>query len=211
MAETMSVKIGERLPHSFYARETREVARSLLGSRLVRMEAHNGVLRRISGIITETEAYCGEKDLGAHAKAGRTPRTAIMYGPPGFSYVYFTYGMHWMLCAVTRPEGQPEAVLIRAIEPVEGIDIIEERRGKQARKVWTDGPAKLTQALGIQGEHNGLDLSHGEAIIFVEAGEAIPDARVRIGPRIGLYSVPEPWKSKPWRYLTHLPAIQDKH
>jgi DNA-3-methyladenine glycosylase len=195
---------GERLPRSFYAQSTRQVARSLLGSRLVRVEQHNGEMRRISGIITETEAYCGEEDLGCHAKAGRTKRTEVMYGPPGFSYVYFTYGMHWLLCAVTRPEGQPEAVLIRAIEPEEGIEVIEERRGKQARKVWTDGPAKLTQALGIMGEHNGLDMTGHEAIIFVEAGEAVPDSQVSVGPRIGLFTVPEPWKSKAWRYLATL-------
>ncbi len=202
---------GKKLPRSFYAQSTRKVARNLLGSRLVRVEHHKGNTRRISGIIIETEAYCGEKDLGCHAKAGRTKRTEVMYGPPGFSYVYFTYGMHWLLCAVTRPEGKPEAVLIRAIEPEEGIEVIEERRGKQRRKVWTDGPAKLTQALGIVGEHNGLDMTGHEAIIFVEAGEPIPDLQVSVGPRIGLYTVPEPWKSKPWRYLAHLPNKPKGH
>ena len=195
---------GERLARSFYAQSTRQVARNLLGTRLGRIDQHNGEARRISGIITETEAYCGEEDLGCHAKAGRTKRTEGLYGPPGFTDVYFTYGMHWLLCAVTRPEGQPEAVLIRAIEPDEGVHVIEERRGKQARKVWTDGPAKLTQALGIAGEHNGLDMTGHEAIIFVEAGEAIPGQQVSVGPRIGLFTVPEPWKSKPWRYLANL-------
>lgn len=204
MTDGIPLVRGERLPRSFYTQSTRKVARDLLGSRLVRIEQHGGELIRISGIITETEAYCGEEDLGCHAKAGRTKRTEVMYGPPGFSYVYFTYGMHWLLCAVTRPEGQPEAVLIRAIEPEEGIEIVEERRGKQARKVWTDGPAKLTQALGIVGEHNGLDMTEPEAIIFVEAGDAIPDSQVSVGPRIGLFTVPEPWKSKPWRYLASL-------
>ena len=139
--------------------------------------------------------------LGCHAKAGRTPRTEVLYGRPGHSYVYFTYGMHWLFCAVTRPEGQPEAVLIRAIVPEEGVELIEQRRGKQPRKLWTDGPAKLTQALGIMGEHNGLDMTGHEAIIFVEAGEPVPDSQVSVGPRVGLFSVPEPWKSKPWRYL----------
>ncbi len=105
-----------QLSRDFYLRKTTLVARDLLGCRLVRLENQRGSLQRISGIITETEAYCGESDLGAHAKAGRTPRTAVLYGPAGMSYIYFTYGMHWLFCAVTRPEGQPEAVLIRAIE-----------------------------------------------------------------------------------------------
>ncbi len=109
---------------------------------------------RLSGIIIETEAYIGEDDLGCHAKAGRTRRNAVMYGPPGYAYVYFTYGMHWMLNAVTEPDGFPAAVLIRAIQPVEGLEVISARR--QGRD--TLGPAKLTQALGIDGLLNGADL-----------------------------------------------------
>ena len=185
-----------RLPRSFYDQDTVLVARQLLGKRLVRIDGG----RRLSGIITETEAYVGETDLGCHAKAGLTPRTAPMYGPPGFSYVYFTYGMHWLFCTVTRPEGEPEAVLVRAILPVEGIEVIAERRGKQPRKRWTDGPAKLTMALGINGEDNALDLTTPEAQIFIEEGPAVPDEWVQTGPRIGLFTVPEPWKSIPWRF-----------
>lgn len=204
MPESTSARLGEQLPRDFFAQPTQEVARQLLGCRLVHIERIHGKSQRLSGIITETEAYCGEEDLGCHAKAGRTPRTEVMYGPPGHSYVYFTYGMHWLFNCITRPEGQPEAVLIRAIQPDEGIEIIAERRSRQPSKLWTNGPAKLTQALGIQGQHNGLDLTAPGAIIFIEQGEPVPDNRVTLGPRVGLFTVPEPWKSKPWRYLAKL-------
>ena len=185
------------LPRQFYDRETLAVARDLLGKRLVHVENGN----RLSGWIVETEAYCGEQDLGCHAKAGRTPRTKVMYGPPGFSYVYFTYGMHWLFNTVTRPEGQPEAVLVRAVVADEGIEAIAERRASQPRKHWTDGPAKLTQALGIDGRHNNLDLCSPSAALCIEQGIEIPDDWVITGPRVGFFTVPEPWKSKPWRFL----------
>jgi len=189
-----------RLDREFFDRETLLVARELLGARLVRVD--NG--QRLAGIITETEAYCGEQDLGCHAKAGRTARTAPFYGPPGHAYVYFTYGMHWLFNVITCPVGQPEAVLIRAIEPAEGVETIAARRGKQPRRHWTDGPAKITQALAIGVEHNQLDICSPGAEIFIEAGEAIPESSVTRGPRIGLYTVPEPWKSKPWRFVAKL-------
>ncbi len=191
----------QRLARDFFNRDTLTVARELLGTRLVHIE--NG--QRLAGIITETEAYCGETDLGCHAKAGRTKRTIVMYGPPGHAFVYFTYGNHWMFNCVTQPEGQPEAVLIRAIEPIDGIEIIAERRGTQPRKRWTDGPGKLTQALGIDKRYNTLDLTAADAPIYIEHGIQIPDACVTTGPRIGLYTVPEPWKSIPWRFLAALP------
>lgn len=180
------------LAREFYARPTLTVARDLLGARLVRIL--DGV--RLAGIIIETEAYIGEADLGCHARAGRTARTAVMYGPPGHAYVYFTYGMHWCLNAVTEAEGFPAAVLIRAMRPVEGVEVIAARR--QGRD--TLGPAKLTQALGIDGAQNGLDLCSPAGGLWIEAGETIPDESVTIGPRVGLYTVPEPWKSKPWRF-----------
>ncbi len=195
---------AKQLQHDFYNRPTTTVARELLGCRLVRLEQVDGKPLRTSGIIIETEAYCGETDLGCHAKAGLTKRTAPLYGPPGMSYVYFTYGMHWLLCAVTCPEGEPEAVLIRAIQVDEGIERVAARRGRVAQKLWTDGPAKLTQALDIAGEHNQLDLCDPKAIIFIESGTAIPDSKVSTGPRIGLFTVPEPWKSKAWRYLAEI-------
>ena len=192
---------NDRLPRDFYAQSTLKVARQLLGCTLVRLDKINGKSRRIAGIITETEAYQGETDLGCHAKAGRTARTAVMYGPPGHAYVYFTYGNHWLLNCITRPEGEPHAVLIRAIQPTEGIDIIAERRKDRPEKIWTDGPGKLTKALDIDGRHNGTDLTDPKAIIFIEPGKKVPSKFVNIGPRIGLYTVPEPWKSKPWRFL----------
>ena len=111
------------------------------------------------GSITEAEAYQGEDDLGCHAHAGKTRRNAVMYGPPGFAYVYFTYGMHWMLNAVTGAEGSPAAVLIRAIRPLEGQAWMAANRPRLAGKPgWLDGPAKLTQALAIDGSLNGVDL-----------------------------------------------------
>jgi DNA-3-methyladenine glycosylase len=186
----------ERLPRDFFARPTLTVARAVLGMRLVRVEAE----QRLAGIITEAEAYIGETDLGCHARAGRTPRTAVMYGPPGHAYVYFTYGMHWMLNFVTEMEGLPAAVLIRAIHPVEGLEIIAARRKGQLQPTWTDGPGKICQAMGIDGGLNGIDLCAAEAVLFVEAGDPVPDECVTIGPRVGLNSVPEPWKSIPWRF-----------
>lgn len=185
------------LSREFYNRPTLTVARELLGATLVRVE--NDV--RIAGIIVETEAYVGESDLGCHAKAGKTPRTETMYGMPGRAYVYFTYGMHWMLNAVTEAEGFPAAVLIRAIRPIEGIEIIASRRGNQPRACWTDGPAKLTQALGIDKSFNGANLCSRKSGLWIEAGESISNESVTISPRVGLYTVSEPWKSKPWRFL----------
>ena len=191
----------ETLDRDFYLQPTTDAARKLLGALLVHEDPNHGTL---AGIITETEAYCGETDLGCHAKAGLTARTAPLYGSPGHAYVYFTYGMHWLFNCVTQPEGEPQAVLVRAIEPIAGIRTIAERRGSQPRKRWTDGPGKLAQALGIGEGDNRLDLVGAEAIISVRPGLRIPDARVRRGPRVGLFTVPEPWKSKPWRYLASL-------
>jgi DNA-3-methyladenine glycosylase len=183
----------------FYGQPALQVARDLLGARLVRRE--NG--RRISGVILETEAYRGEEDQGCHAKAGLTPRTQVMYGPPGHAYIYFTYGMHWMLNFVVEPEGFPAAILIRAIEPQEGLEVIAERRGRQPRQHWTDGPAKICQALGIDGSLNGVDLCAPDSELFVEKGVSIPESQVFTGPRVGLNNVPEPWKSIPWRFLAN--------
>ncbi len=188
---------GETIPASFYARPTLTVARELLGARLVRM--FDGV--RLEGIITETEAYVGETDLGCHAKAGRTRRTQVMYGPPGHAYVYFTYGMHWMLNAITEAEGFPAAVLIRAVETVTGLEVVASRRANAKRADWTNGPAKLTLAFGIDASLNGIDLTSPASGLWIEPGEPVPDESVTIGPRVGLYTVPEPWKSKPWRFL----------
>ena len=156
----------------------------------------------MSGLITETEAYQGEEDLGCHASAGRTPRTAVMYGPPGHAYVYFTYGMHWLLNAVTSPEGTPAAVLIRTIQPDKGLDAMAENRPYHAKKSgWTDGPAKLTQALDINGDLNKIDLCSRAAGLWIEQGQNIPDKQVAQTARVGLNAVPEPWRSIPWRFV----------
>ena len=151
---------------------------------------------RLAGIISETEAYVGEADLGCHARSGRTSRNAALYGPPGFAYVYFTYGMHWMLNTVTEQEGFPAAVLLRAIQPVDGLDIISARR--QGRD--TLGPAKLTQALGVDAVFNDADLCSPNSGLWIEAAATIPERLILTGPRVGLDNVPEPWKSKPWRF-----------
>jgi DNA-3-methyladenine glycosylase len=184
------------LDRDFYLRSAVRVARDLLGARLVRVRERV----RLEGIITETEAYVGEEDLACHAKAGRTPRTAIMYGQPGRAYVYFTYGMHWLLNAVTGRPGFPAAVLIRAMIPVAGVEAMSARRKGRG----FDGPAKLTQALEIDGKDNGADLTRTGSGLWIEQGIPVPRRRVNRGPRIGLNHVPEPWKSKPWRFLARL-------
>ena len=185
--------VNPPLPREFYNRPTLTVAREMIGARLVRVL--DGI--RLVGLITETEAYIGEEDLACHAKAGRTPRTAVMYGLPGYAYVYFTYGNHWMLNVVTEREGFPAAVLIRAIQPIEGAEVMSERRNGRD----TFGPGKLTQALGITKSENGVDLTGAGAGLWIEAGISVPDENVTIGPRVGLNTVPEPWFSKPWRFL----------
>jgi DNA-3-methyladenine glycosylase len=181
------------IPREFYNRPTLIVARELIGARLVRIL--NG--QRLVGLITETEAYIGEKDLGCHAKAGRTARTAVMYGPPGYAYVYFTYGHHWMLNVVTEKEGFPAAVLLRAIQPIEKAEIMSKRRSGRD----TFGPGKLTQAMGITKSENGIDLTNDGSRLWIEAARAVPNQLVTKGPRVGLNTVSEPWKSKPWRFL----------
>jgi DNA-3-methyladenine glycosylase len=157
---------------------------------------------RLAGRITETEAYIGQEDLACHARFGRTPRSQIMFGPPGRAYVYFTYGMHWMLNIVTEPEDHPAAVLIRAIQPEDGQPLMQSRRGPRVPPGrLADGPGKLAQALGIDGALNGHDLCAPRAMLFVERARPVPAALVQIGPRIGLNHTPEPWKSMPWRFL----------
>ena len=168
------------LPARFYERDTEQVARDLLGA-IVRCTSPHGVA---SGRIVETEAYLGEHDLACHAAAGLTARTKWLYGPPGTAYVYFIYGVHWCFNAVTRSVGSPSAVLVRALEPVEGVELMRERRGAVRDRDLTNGPGKLCAALGITGEMNGLPL-RGSAIEIVR-GEAVPDARVTVTPRVGI-------------------------
>ena len=196
-----------RLKREFFSRPALQVARQLLGRRLVRIDGE----KRIAGLITEAEAYQGEDDLGCHCHHGRTPRTAVMYGPPGFTYVYFTYGMHWMLNFVVAGEGYPAAVLIRAVFPTEGLEIIAERRASVPPRSWTDGPAKICQAFNIDRQLNAHDMCSPSARLFVESGQPVLDENVTIGPRVGLNNVPEPWKSVPWRFLTGYFHTQVSH
>ena len=138
-----------------------------------------------SGIIVETEAYLGEHDLACHAAAGRTARTEPLYGPPGTSYVYFIYGMYWCFNAVTRIEGLPSAVLVRALEPLAGIDLMRKRRSRIRNDVdLTNGPGKLCTALGIVGSMSAKSLQRKP--IVIREGEAVPDEKVEVTARIGI-------------------------
>jgi DNA-3-methyladenine glycosylase len=182
------------LPRSFYDRDVLEVAPALLGQRLVHLL--DGV--RVAGIITETEAYRGSEDLACHARHGCTARNAVMFGPPGHAYIYFTYGMHWCLNAVCDRVGFPAAVLIRALQPCEGLEQIAARRPNLPAAQWTNGPAKLTRALAITGALNGIDLCDPHSALWIEPG--ITPQSWHSGPRIGISYAPEPWRSIPWRF-----------
>jgi DNA-3-methyladenine glycosylase len=162
----------ERIQRNFFLQPTLEVARNVLGKRLVRIEPSGG---RISGIINEAEAYVGTEDLGCHAKAGRTRRNRSMWGSPGHAYVYFTYGMHWLLNFVTEEEGRPAAVLIRSLIVEEGCDLVALRRRGRPERDWTNGPAKLTTALEINSAFDGADLCSNGAVLFVEDSSSLPD------------------------------------
>ncbi|HET7497859.1 MAG TPA: DNA-3-methyladenine glycosylase [Candidatus Eisenbacteria bacterium] len=194
----------EPLSRSFYARSALTVARELLGCVLARRLPDGAVLR---GRIVETEAYVGEEDKACHARAGRTARTDPLYGPPGLAYVYITYGMHYMLNAVAEPEGRPAAVLIRAAEPVEGIEWMVSARGSGAKTLTARaaaarhiaaGPARLTQAFGIDLRQNRADLRGPE--VWIEPGSPVPDRQVGTSARIGCQTAPAPWDAIPWRF-----------
>lgn len=174
-------RLGDPLPPEFYDRETELVARELLGA-VLESSTPDGVA---AGRIVETEAYLGEHDPACHAAAGRTARTEWLYGPPGVAYVYFIYGVHWCVNAVTRTVGLPSAVLIRALEPVEGIELMQlRRRGVRHQRQLANGPGKLCEALGIAGEHNGLPLDRSPLII--RAASPVPDCSVLVTPRVGI-------------------------
>ena len=191
-----------KLTYDFYAWPARTVAVALLGKRLVRLL--DGV--RLSGCIVETEAYCDadEPDLACHGERANngnpTPRTAVMFGPAGVSYVYFTYGMHWMFNVVTGEIGHPNAVLIRALEPLEGIDVMQKNRRHRPVSQLTNGPAKLSQSFAIDKSLNGANLCEPDGVIWIENATPIDPAIIQTGPRIGMGKTPEPWFSVPWRY-----------
>jgi DNA-3-methyladenine glycosylase len=172
---------GRILPRAYYERETEIVARDLLGT-VLECETDDGLA---SGIIVETEAYLGEHDLACHAAAGRTARTEALYGPPGTSYVYFIYGMYWCFNAVTRAEDLPSAVLVRAVEPLDGLALMHKRRPRIKNDVdLTNGPGKLCTALGIDGSMSGRSLQRKPLVI--REGEPVPDDRVEVTTRIGI-------------------------
>ncbi len=170
------------LSAAFYDRDPTPVARELLGCTLIMTDA----VGEVGGFIVETEAYLGPHDPACHAVAGRTQRTWHLFGPPGTAYVYLSYGVHWMVNAVTREDGFGSAVLIRAIAPTLGIDRMRARRAKaKTDKQLADGPGKLCAALGIDRALDGTMLTGANAITIYR-GEPIADDRVIIGPRIGI-------------------------
>jgi DNA-3-methyladenine glycosylase len=189
---------GEALPAAFYARPVVEVARALLGCTV----AHAGA----TGVIVETEAY-HDSEPACHAHVGLTARTHVLFGPPGRAYLYRSYGIHALLNAVAEPAGVGAAVLIRALEPLEGIELMRARRGLEPAEALASGPGKLTQALGIGLERNGTDLAEGPIRIGPRAA-GWEEPEIVVGRRIGITKAPElPWRfcaagsrsvSRPW-------------
>lgn len=172
-----AVQTGPILRRAFYQRGTVEVARGLLGKILV----HGAT----SGIIVETEAYLGGADLASHSAAGITNRTRVIFGPPGHAYVYLSYGIHECLNIVAEPDGKAGCVLIRALEPLAGIEAMY--RGRPAARTdrdLTSGPGKLTQALAISRVHNGVDMTKGNLVVRAPVRE-IP-IEIEVTPRIGI-------------------------
>jgi DNA-3-methyladenine glycosylase len=189
------------LARSFFARDALTLARALLGCLLVH-RAPEGVT---SGIIVETEAYCGPADQAAHSFRGRrTARTEAMYGPAGHAYIYLIYGMYECFNVVGGEPGTPEAVLLRALEPLEGVPLMTARRGldpDDPRLMYKlcSGPGKLTRALGItRSAHYGIDLC-GHTL-FIAAGSAVPDDKVAQTPRINV-DYAGAWRDLPWRFV----------
>lgn len=172
---------ARRLPRDFYAQPCLTVARALIGKHL----CHRIGRKILSGRIVETEAYIGEEDRASHARFGRTKRASIMFGPPGHAYVFLIYGMYECFNVVTEPDGQPAAVLVRAVEPADGVT------GS------TDGPGKLTRALAISRAHNGIDLT-GARLWLEDRGD--PEVKVLATPRIGVDYAGE-WATRPWRFI----------
>ncbi len=182
-----------KLTRSFYERDAITVAKELLGKLLI----HNSKKGRTSGIIVETEAYMGIEDRASHSYGGRkTKRTLTLYGKPGSAYVYLVYGIHCLLNVVTGPEGVPMAVLIRALEPREGIELMRARRGIQDVRKLCKGPGSITKALGIGMELNGIDMTGN--ILFIENIGYIPDEIVQT-TRIGVEYAGKD-ALKPWRF-----------
>jgi len=187
---------AKKLPREFYTRpDVLEVARDLLGKKLV-VPGRNGA--RVSGIIVETEAYRGPEDRASHAWNGRrTKRTETMYGAGGTAYVYFVYGMYHQFNVVTSVEDIPHAVLVRALEPGEGLAVMRRRRRGRSEYELTSGPGRLCLALGIDRKLDKADLLGDR--VWLEDGISISPRQIARGPRIGI-DYAEKWIDKPWRF-----------
>jgi DNA-3-methyladenine glycosylase len=179
-----------KLGSAFFEGDTVDVAKRLLGCTLVRVSRG----KRVAGRIVEVEAYRGEDDPASHAYGGITRRNIVMFGEPGRAYVYFTMGMHWCLNVTTERLGTAGAVLIRALEPKEGVSLMLRRRGRLSVEDLANGPAKLTQAMDIDGRMNGEDLATS-ARLFIESGERVND--VGRSSRVGIRSGTE----REWRFF----------
>ncbi len=187
----------KKLPRKFYTRDdTLLVARQLLGQRLVVPNLDGA---RVSGRIVETEAYMGPEDRAAHSFGNRrTPRTETMFARGGTAYVYFIYGMYYQFNVVTNIESIPHAVLVRALEPLEGIEVMRERRPVKDDRNLTSGPGKLCLAMGIDRSYNRADLLGN--LIWIEGGERnIAESEIASGPRIGIDYAGE-YVTRPWRF-----------
>ncbi len=182
---------GRRLPRSFFARPSTDVAPDLLGRLLVRGTRGGRLVAR----IVETEAY-QEGDPASHSFRGRTTRNDVMFGPPGHLYVYFTYGMHFCMNVVTGRTGQGSAVLLRAGEPLEGLSAMSRRRLTRDPRSLCAGPARLCEAFGVTRRENGLDLVRGRDLYLLE-GEPVTSERVRSTSRVGIRNGVE----RPWRFV----------
>lgn len=186
------MKGGRRLPRPFYARPSTEVAPDLLGRLLVLRPPGGG---RLVARIVETEAY-EEGDPASHSFRGRTERNAVMFGEPGHLYVYFTYGMHFCMNVVTGRSGEGSAVLLRAAEPLEGLDAMARRRGTRNARLLCSGPARLCEAFGVTRRQDGADLVRGSDVYLLE-GDPAGDPRIRVTTRVGVGGGSE----RPWRFL----------
>jgi DNA-3-methyladenine glycosylase len=189
---------GKRLGHEFYTRrDTLRVARELLGKRLV-APASDGT--RVSGIIVEVEAYMGPEDKGAHSfNNRRTGRTEILYAAGGRAYVFFIYGMYYQFNVVTNRAEVPHVVLVRALEPEEGITLMFERRPGRRETELASGPGKLCLALGIDRSYNGADLVTGDRLWLEDGGRVVRPSEISSGPRIGI-DYAEEFVDRPWRF-----------
>jgi len=185
-----------KLPREFYTRaDVLEVARDLLGKKLV-VPTRNGA--RVAGLIVETEAYRGPEDRASHAYNGRrTTRTETMYDCGGTAYVYFVYGMYHQFNVVTNVEDVPHAILVRAVEPSEGLDVMRRRRRGRSEYELTSGPGRLCLALGIDRKLDKADLLGDR--VWIEEGVSISPRQISRGPRIGI-DYAEEWIKKPWRF-----------